>query len=80
MVLSVVAFAGFAPTFYLRPGASPDLSPLLLVHGLCFTTWLIAADTVTCPQAVRVVEATPVLHRRPARAGGQPPPRSTETT
>src|SRR6185295_11140879 len=38
----VTAFAGFAPSYYLR-GLSdrPALSPLLHVHGLVFTSWLV---------------------------------------
>jgi len=44
----VTAFAGFAPTYYLKSVThAPPLSPLLHVHGLVFTTWLVLLFTQT---------------------------------
>jgi hypothetical protein len=41
-VCAVVAFAGFAPTFWLQlPAGSFVGSPLLLLHGLLFSAWTL---------------------------------------
>jgi hypothetical protein len=41
-VVLVAAFAGFAPSYFLRGfSGSPPLSPLLHVHGVVFTSWLL---------------------------------------
>ena len=38
----LTAFAGFAPTYFLRGlSTRPPLSPLLHVHGMAFTSWLV---------------------------------------
>ena len=38
----LTALVGFGPTFFLKPiRPSTPLSPLLQVHGLVFTTWLL---------------------------------------
>src|SRR6185295_7957533 len=38
----ITAVAGFGPTYFFKPvHPSPPLSPLLHVHGLVFTTWLV---------------------------------------
>ena len=38
----MAAFAGFAPSYFLRGlSGRPPLSPLLHVHGLVFTSWLL---------------------------------------
>jgi len=44
MAIAVVGtvVAGFAPTYYLRPFfGAPPLMPLLQLHGLVFTSWLV---------------------------------------
>jgi hypothetical protein len=44
MAVAVVltVFAGFARTYYLKPYfGSPSLTPLLHLHGLVFTSWLV---------------------------------------
>ena len=38
IVLTV--FAGFAPTFYLRGAGAKPLTPLMVLHGILFTTWI----------------------------------------
>jgi hypothetical protein len=41
LAIGAIVFAGFAPTYYLRPYFHPEpLSPLLHVHGLVFTAWI----------------------------------------
>lgn len=48
ILLMVVAFIGFAPSFYLRdivppyPRPNPSLTPSIIVHGSLFTLWLAA--------------------------------------
>jgi hypothetical protein len=49
VVFVLVVFAGFARTYYLKPYFStPQLTPLLQLHGLIFTSWilLLLAQTV----------------------------------
>jgi hypothetical protein len=62
----VTAFAGFAPTYFLR-GLShrPPLSPLLHVHGLAFTSWLVLLLVQTSLVARHRVD----WHRRLGIAG-----------
>ena len=63
----LTVFAGFAPSYYLktvfgRPGVSgePTLSPLLHVHGLVFTSWLVLFLVQTRLVAARRL----AVHRR----------------
>src|SRR5688572_24754505 len=43
---AAVTFAGFAPSYYLRPasGVAP-LSTLLHIHGVLFTSWIVLPVT-----------------------------------
>lgn len=72
MAAMLVVFAGFAPSYYLkfvmgRPGVSgvQTLSPLLHVHGLVFTVWMVLFLVQTRLIAARRVG----LHRRLGVAG-----------
>lgn len=58
----VVAFVGFAPSFYLRAAFEPDtkLSILLQIHGAVFSTWIL----LFLVQATLIVRGSRVLHRR----------------
>jgi FtsH-binding integral membrane protein len=39
---ALIAFAGFAPTYYLKTWfGTPALTPLLHVHAILFSTWLV---------------------------------------
>jgi hypothetical protein len=59
-------FVGFAPTFYLRPYfQTTSLAPLLRLHGLVFTTWILLLLTQTTLVAARRTD----LHRRLGLAG-----------
>jgi hypothetical protein len=46
ILLVVVTFLGFAPSFYLRgivpafPRPNPSLTPFVILHGLLFTAWM----------------------------------------
>ena len=46
-MMIVVVLIGFGPSFYLRgvvpsyPRPNPSLSPMVLLHGLAFTLWLL---------------------------------------
>jgi len=66
VALVITVFAGFSRTFYLRPQFHPEpLIPLLILHGIVFSSWL----------ALLVVQTTLVaanrtrIHRRLGIAG-----------
>ncbi|HVQ40545.1 MAG TPA: hypothetical protein VMS31_23590 [Pyrinomonadaceae bacterium] len=63
----VTVFAGFAPTYYLRPyfTASP-LMPLLHFHGMVFTSWVVLFVIQTTLVAAHRTD----VHRRLGIAGG----------
>jgi hypothetical protein len=63
----ITVFAGFAPTYYLRPyfTASP-LMPLLHLHGFVFTSWLVLFVTQTTLVAANRTD----IHRRLGIVGG----------
>ena len=58
----VTVFAGFAPSFYLRSSFLPDheLSVLLHIHGLVFSTWVI----LFLAQTLLIANGARVLHQR----------------
>ena len=69
MALAAVAtvFAGFARTYYLRPYFSAgSLGPLLHLHGVIFTSWLVLLPVQTALVALGRTH----LHRRLGVAGG----------
>jgi hypothetical protein len=63
----ITVFAGFAPTYYLRPyfNTAP-LMPLLHLHGLVFTSWLVLFVTQTTLVAAHRTD----IHRRLGIVGG----------
>jgi hypothetical protein len=63
----VTVFAGFAPTYYLRPyfNTAP-LMPLLHVHGIVFTSWL----ALFLIQTTLVAAHRTDIHRRLGMLGG----------
>jgi hypothetical protein len=63
----ITVFAGFAPTYYLRPyfNTTP-LIPLLHLHGLVFTSWL----TLFLIQTTLVAAHRTDIHRRLGILGG----------
>jgi len=63
----VTVFAGFAPTYYLRPyfNTAP-LMPLLHVHGIVFTSWLVLFLIQTTLVAAHRTD----IHRRLGILGG----------
>jgi hypothetical protein len=58
----LTVFAGFAPSFYLRSSFHPDheLSILLHVHGLVFSTWII----LLLVQTILIAKGSRRLHQR----------------
>ena len=62
ITMALVAFAGFAPSYYLKSHFSfgPSLTPLLRVHGAVMTAWLVLLVTQTTLIAARRV----TWHRR----------------
>ena len=62
----LTVFAGFARTYYLRPYFDPRaLMPLLHLHGLVFTSWLVLLLTQTALVAAKRTG----IHRRLGIAG-----------
>jgi hypothetical protein len=63
----LTVFAGFARTYYLRPYfGTPSLTPLLHLHGIIFTSWLVLLLTQTLLVAAKRTD----IHRRLGMAGG----------
>ncbi len=63
----VTTFAGFAPTYFLRGLSNrAPLSPLLHIHGVVFTTWLV----LFLVQTALVAGHRVAWHRRLGIAGG----------
>ena len=60
-----LVFAGFARTFYLRSHATPPLPPLLLAHGLVFTSWFV----LLVVQTTLVAAGRTDVHQRLGIAG-----------
>jgi hypothetical protein len=63
--MALVVFAGFARTYYLRPFVPPTslpgpLTPIIHVHGVIFTAWMI----LLVVQARLVASHRVVIHRR----------------
>jgi hypothetical protein len=60
--MALVAFAGFAPSYYLKShfSSGPELTPLLRLHGAVMTAWLLLLVTQTTFIAARRV----AWHRR----------------
>jgi hypothetical protein len=60
LVMISTAFFGFAPTYYLMRTDAPALTPLLHVHGLAATAWMVLYTVQVGLIASRRVD----LHRR----------------
>lgn len=62
IAMALVAFAGFAPSYYLKArfGMGPELTPLLRLHGAIMTAWMLLLVTQTTFIAARRV----TWHRR----------------
>jgi len=66
VAIVITVFAGFARTYYLRPYFSDQsLIPLLHLHGVVFTSWLLLLLVQTALIAARRTD----LHRRLGIAG-----------
>jgi hypothetical protein len=67
IVAALTVFVGFAPTYFLKAlFGAPSLSPLLHVHGLLFTSWIVLLAAQTALVAGRRTD----VHRRLGLAGG----------
>ena len=61
LAIAITVFAGFARTYYLRPYfGTPALSPLLNLHGLVFSSWLLLFFIQTVLVAAKRIR----VHRR----------------
>lgn len=66
VVFLFTVFAGFARTYYLRPYfGTPALTPLLHLHGVVFTSWLV----LLLAQTALVAANRTGVHRRLGMAG-----------
>jgi hypothetical protein len=67
ILMTAVVFAGFAPTYYLRPLFEAESLPWLYqVHGLLFTAWML----LLIVQPVLVAARRTDIHRRIGPVGG----------
>jgi len=67
LVIALVVFIGFAPTYYLRNiFGGPELPPLFQLHGLLFSAWI----ALLVVQTQLVARGRTRLHRRLGVAGG----------
>lgn len=67
IAMVITVFAGFAPTYYLRPYfTTTPLMPLLHFHGLVFTSWLVLFAIQTSLVAAHRTD----IHRRLGVVGG----------
>jgi hypothetical protein len=61
LVAAFTVFVGFAPTYYLKGiSKAPPLPPLVHVHGMLFTAWIVLLIAQTSLVAVKRTD----LHRR----------------
>jgi hypothetical protein len=66
VLAALTVFAGFAPTYFLRAlSERPPLAPLLHLHGIVFTSWILLFVAQTALVAARRTD----IHRRLGVAG-----------
>jgi uncharacterized membrane protein YozB (DUF420 family) len=70
LYLAALVFAGFARSFYLShwfapPRGTPDIGPLLVMHGIVFTGWV----GLMVVQPMLIAQKKRKLHRRLGYAG-----------
>ena len=70
LFMITLVLAGFAPSFYLRgivhsPRPNPSLTPLVMLHGLMFTLWMLTFWA----QTVLIAADKRELHKRSGVAG-----------
>jgi hypothetical protein len=53
LLIAVIVFAGFSPSFFMRPSSQPALSTLLTLHGVVFTSWIVVLIVQTSFIAAR---------------------------
>lgn len=67
VLIAAIVFAGFAPSFYLRPlFESRHLTGLLIVHGVLYTAWI----ALLFVQVRLVASKRTDIHRKLGVAGG----------
>lgn len=67
LLIAVTVFAGFAPTYFLKSYfGAPPLIPLLHLHGLVFSSWIVLLLTQTTLVAANRTD----IHRRLGIVGG----------
>ena len=67
VAIAAIVFAGFAPTFYLRPAFQSDsLPPVFAIHGTVFTAWIVLLVVQTALISARRT----AVHRKLGVVGG----------
>jgi hypothetical protein len=67
IVSTGLVFSGFARSFYFNSYfGTPRLTPLVQLHGIIFSSWMVFFVVQTAP----IASNRPVLHRRLGYAGG----------
>jgi hypothetical protein len=67
LAIAVIVFAGFAPTFYLRPAFHTEpLAAVFAVHGTVFTAWIVLFIVQTALVSARRT----AVHRKLGVLGG----------
>ena len=68
LAIALTVFAGFAPTYYLRPWfQSTGLGGLLHLHGLVFTAWVLLFLTQSTLIAATVWGGLAIVISQPLR-------------
>ena len=74
LLMALTVFAGFAPTYFLKSAFdTPALSPVLHVHGLLFTTWILLFVLQTGLVAAAMLIAGPAAAIESVQRGFTPP-------
>ena len=82
VAMMLTAFAGFAPSFYLRSAshAGPPLTTLVIFHGMLMTAWMLANVLQTVadrlPAADSFIAGSAGCLPRLPRSSSSPAPRS----
>ena len=72
LVIAVVVFVGFAPTYYLKSVfGTRELAPLFHLHGFLFSAWIALLVVQTQLVGARTHGAPSAARRRRRRPGGR---------
>jgi len=66
VMAACTVFAGFSPTFYLRPAGARPLSAAIVLHAVVFTSWIV----LMLAQTLLIASRRTNVHRRLGVVGG----------